>query len=606
MVTPTRHPRRVVLNDGNVRQISLDYPCENASDVKVYVRLPEYGRDYQLTLGSDYNVVGIGTSTTTAVLTRPSDWLNARSFAIVVHKPVNQPVDLSLSGPFGRRFEEGLDQLSTTVQTVNEKADRALKLDPTTPVQQDVLVRRPVPYKFLRYNEDGTAIVPHEGPDEPGGIVVDGIPDAPDNGVSYVRRDKNWEPAPEVPVRPTIYMDPDSLLPLNVNGTPIDGGFPISAQREILHAFSGGANVDSLPNLAATDIALCNLVAPTEESTNWVAATTPFMAIEGTSYRVVPLDIRTCLLNTSVSIPLFRPLKTNGFGFLQWEYIGEEPIHTTLTGTINLLMRVGSALSDPIARSILRLNGTNLPQIEMGQNNGRRHLATAPSAHYAPVVLRNYYEYNDFCLPVTDQLITDVATQPDLFTGYEEGYIAVGSTDEDLSSGGPEVRTTDWMDVSTYDKTLTSFVLFNVGGSSTSRVQIRTADGTIKYFENQSADINAQRVYRLPTDAEEVRINYTLAGDEPETPSFKPLTNPQSNAFDPLKGKFTHITFSVNRDVTFWPGGRYFIDIFNQAFTNTTAIRDFGFRYQSGGLQFLFDAGTMRKRTANTFFGNGS
>lgn len=602
MVVPVRSARRVVVNNGKVRQITMDYKAENATDVSVWVSYTNPSiPDRRLTLGTDYQVEGVGGPGVTATINNPDGWEGVARFAMLVYYPVNQPSDMDLGGPFGKRYEDSLDRLAYSIQTVNDKANRALKLAPTEHIESDVLVAKPIGGMYLRYSADGTMILPDTGPEGAGGPV--GIPEAPSNGIYYSRRNAVWEPTPPPLSRPSEFMDPDTLRPLTVNGVPASGGgFPTTAQQEIIYAFSGGSVTGDLPNLTSSDLATCYVSPPTEDSTNWVAATTPWMNYNGGNTRIMPLDIRTIFNTTPVSIPLFKPVVVNGFGMLVWEYIGEEPINTLLTGSLSVLLRVGSIQADQQIRYIMRLCGANLPALELGQNNGRRNLATAPSGLYEPRQLRNYLEYNDNNLPPTAALITSVGATADLFVGYDVGSIAAGSTAEALTPGSAEVRTTKWMDVSSFNKLDISFLMYDVGTSSISRIQYKVAGGEIRYFTAHSITDTSQRVYRLPADAEQVRIHYSASGDAPGTPKFKPLSVANSANFDVLKGYWINHTFNVNRDVTFWPGGRYYIDFFTQIFSDQGTAREYGFRYQSGGFQFMFDAGRIRKKIAKTFF----
>lgn len=410
----------------------------------------------------------------------------------------------------------------------------------------------------------------------------------------------------------TVYQEGEDLRSLAVNGvSEVGGNFPRSPTEELRDAFSGGNPDSLLPLQAATDLAECLIIPPSEDSTNYVFATVPWLFIKGTTRRVMPVDIRTNFFNSPLNIPLFEPVQVNGFGFLSFRYIGDEPIHTVLKGSISVLARTAATTPDPYARHILRLNAVNPPHMEDGQNSGRRNLA-GPIGSWGPSQqIRDYYEFNDQCFPI-DQALLDAASTfswPDRFIGSQNGFFNSGDTDEELRTSddlgvvGPEVRTTNWMDVSADDK-LAHAYFFDCGGTTTRRrIQIKTASGQIKTFTplTQQGNANARVVYRLPTDAAFVRIYYSGRGDTASGERFIRIGATNSPEYDPLKGYWDMRTFHVCRDVTFWPGVEYFFDLFTQVYDGASA-RDWGFRFQSGGLTFLFDAGRIRKKLAAQLF----
>lgn len=409
----------------------------------------------------------------------------------------------------------------------------------------------------------------------------------------------------------TVYQEGEDLRSLAVNGvSEVGGNFPRSPTEELRDAFSGGNPDGALPLQAATDLGECLIIPPTEDSTNYVFATVPWLVIDGTARRIMPVDIRTNLFNSPLNIPLFEPVRVNGFGMLSFRYIGDEPIHTVLKGSVSVLVRTSATRADPYARHIFRLSAVNPPHMEYGENSGRRNLAGPIGSWGNAQRISDYYEFNDECFPI-DQALLDMAANlnwPNRFVGSQNGFFNSGDTTEalrtsdDLGVVGPEVRTTNWMDVSSDDK-LAHAYFFDCGGTSTRRrIQIKTASGQIKTFTpltRQSA--SARVVYRLPTDAAFVRIYYSGRGDTASGERFIRIAAVTSPEYDPLKGYWDMRTFNVCRDVTFWPGVEYFFDLFTQVYDGATA-RDWGFRFQSGGLTFLFDAGRIRKKLAAKLF----
>lgn len=391
----------------------------------------------------------------------------------------------------------------------------------------------------------------------------------------------------------------------------VGGNFPRTPVQEVRDTFSGGNPLGDLPNQAATDMAECLIIPPTEESTNYVFPTVPWMSIGGANRRVMPVDIRTCLVNSPLNIPLFEPVKVNGFGFLSFRFIGDEPLHTILKGSISILARVGATSADAYARHILRLRMVNPPPMENGENNGTRNLAGLIGSFGSLERISNYNEFNDACFPIDQALrdLTVVNNWTNLWAGSVNGFFNLGDTDEALRTSddiGPintNVRTSAWMNVSAYDKLTTAFYFDANGTSKRRRIQIKTATGAIRTFNILSSqnEADARVVYRLPADAAFVRVYYSTRDDTASSERFIAI-GPQSSAnYDPLKGYWSMRHFNVHREVAFYPGVEYFFDLYTEVADGGSGI-EWGFRFQSGGLSFMFDAGRMRKKLAKKLF----
>src|SRR5690606_13316037 len=75
---------------------------------------------------------------------------------------------------------------------------------------------------------------------------------------------------------------------------------------------------------------------------------------------------------------------------------------------------------------------------------------------------------------------------------------------------GPEIVTTDWIDVSSIDKMKHAFAMTFDGTSVRSRIQWRRDSmDTPKFLFEQSWDRSSYRVFRLPRDTGEFRVYYT-------------------------------------------------------------------------------------------------
>lgn len=154
MTIPFRNARRVVTNSGAVASIALDFRAENAADVHLYAALPGV---YEMVLGVDYMVSGLNTDELTATIINPAGWGAFAQFALLVEYVVDQPNDVDVGGPFGLRFENALDRIMLTIQSMYDKVERSVKMPVNGPVDADNSLT-PDPDQLIGWNAAGTAL----------------------------------------------------------------------------------------------------------------------------------------------------------------------------------------------------------------------------------------------------------------------------------------------------------------------------------------------------------------------------------------------------------------------------------------------------------------
>lgn len=391
---------------------------------------------------------------------------------------------------------------------------------------------------------------------------------------------------------------------LGVNGTLTSGGFTgvRSAGQERDASFAKPAVFPQ----AMRDVGTCLIIPPSEESTNFVGTSSPWMTYIGPTFRAIPVDVRTILYDTPISIPLFKPVKTNGWGWLVWEYIGDEPMYVNIQGSLDVAVRTSALTADAWSRLILRLRQWDTPALDDGQGRGR-HLATSLGALTTPQKFRDYREFNDWCAPVDQSAIDNAASFPNLFVGSDNGFFETDDTTEALRTSDSlgvvpsEVKTTKWIDLQTYTPDDRAYIFTFDGTSSVGRMQYKMPNGTIRTYDPMNQELSAQRIYRVPVGARWVRIFYSGRGDSVSNENFRPLGLNGSAARDPVKGFWDRRLFNVNRDVVFWPGAKYALEFFTTVYDGANAV-DWGFRYQGGGFSFLFDATSMRRALSKKLY----
>lgn len=595
--------------DGLQTVFAFDFAVLSADTVVVYSSVGSddtqlvYGTDYSVTLNADQDNDPGGTVT---LLVYPIP--NGPLINITSSTPVEQPAIFTNTGNFYPTvLNDSLDRLTIYIQEIWAKLARVGELP-----LGDIISRL------------GRAVL------VPLGEVGITLPSRAARANKRLAFDANGDPYaanPEGGTEPTgdyaEYMVPGELKDIGVNLTPLSGGgFPRTLPEELSASFSGGNPDGDYRRLGATDLGECLLIPPTEEQTVFVAPSTPWFTSnygKPVPRRIVPLDIRTNLFNSPISLPLFRPMETNAWGWLTWQYIGEEPIHTVLKGSMTVALRTGTtaATEAGTVRQMLRLTALNPPHLEDGQNSGVRQLAASIGGIGLAAPFASPFDFSDMAIPFTQGAIDIVDTiqpTPELFAGYDNGAILPFSTDEDLATSdalgpfGPEVRTTKWIDVSDIDFTDNTLLVRATGPSARGyedstirRVQYKDDEGEIHYWTAQSFARSSFAILRLPPEAKSIRIFYSQRGDNVTDMSIKRLNPLASTAFDQTKGLWITRNFNVHRDVVFWPGTIYCLNFYQEVYDGAL-IRDWGFRYQSGGLSFLFDVGKRRKELATRLY----
>lgn len=168
-------------------------------------------------------------------------------------------------------------------------------------------------------------------------------------------------------------------LPLN-GGIQSDSSFPLTAKQEVENLFNAGQAypVQTEPYLNYTINGQCILAFPTfEHSMNTY---TPVSVVNSTTC-ILPLAyIRSFASHSPLDLGLFYTAGVNESGLTAYRYKGMSPLHTILSGTIVIQRRIALSLTAHRFRSTLYLNGGSLPNIELGQSEGRQYLGVSSAS----------------------------------------------------------------------------------------------------------------------------------------------------------------------------------------------------------------------------------
>ena len=152
MTIPAMKSRRVISGSGWSNPLTHDFPLESLSYLSVWAD------GFELALGVDYTVSGVGDPAGYAVtISNPGDW-SPVAWVLTVEYPIDQPSDVDQGGQFGKRFEEALDRLALGLQTLDDRTARALKVSNTTDPDLSIEVDAAEPDSVLGWNSSGTRI----------------------------------------------------------------------------------------------------------------------------------------------------------------------------------------------------------------------------------------------------------------------------------------------------------------------------------------------------------------------------------------------------------------------------------------------------------------
>jgi hypothetical protein len=173
MTIEANEPRNYYVGNGATEVFSFDFLILDDDDIGVQVRETSTGEKFDLEIGTDYSVSGVGDSDggTVTLVDDGQEWLDAEGdlkagYEILLVRTMNytQPTSIKNQGSYHARIHEAaFDRLSMQIQQLESKVKRAIQydqfeevdeLDPTFPVLS--------PGAIPVMNDAGTKLI--EGP----------------------------------------------------------------------------------------------------------------------------------------------------------------------------------------------------------------------------------------------------------------------------------------------------------------------------------------------------------------------------------------------------------------------------------------------------------
>lgn len=439
---------------------------------------------------------------------------------------------------------------------------------------------------------------------------------------------------------PRLYTA-ENIKPPTLDGSAEDFQlFPMSAREELSYQTSAQNPKVELPTLTGTVLGECYFGLPTMDQTFKVASPFPRInsagrkvanASAGGSQTIALSDIRATTFNSSVNLPLFEIAGVDQYGITAFRYLGEQPLHTVIRGGIQWLQRIHTGvisttaatdawirlsplpLGDRPASGLVTRDG--MPAWEAGgQARGRQYLGfcAASGAQHFPLIPA---EWNDKLGQISPAVESAIAGDPELNTEPPiNGWLNAGTDDSDvLEPDDPESGVTDpeqqanmktsaWIPVTGGLWYRGASLPLGESFSSRGRVEWKDAMGVTHYVNLGSGNF----IYKMPDDAVEFRIYYAGPDDSSvEGLSVKTVTEGQVNSQRVTNGTWRRYNINVCRDVVFYPNTVYRLEMkILGAHRQEGASQgywfeyDDGYRIESGGLSFMFDASSLVKQRA--------
>ncbi|AQU83256.1 MULTISPECIES: hypothetical protein [unclassified Halomonas] len=421
--------------------------------------------------------------------------------------------------------------------------------------------------------------------------------------------------------------------------------FDMSAREEMAYQLSAQNSESELPQLTGTVLGECYFGLPTMDQTFKVVSPFPRINAEGRkvananfggSQTIALSDIRAATFNSSLNLPLFEVAGVDQYGITAFRYVGKQPLHTVIRGGIQWLQRIftGSISATAATDAWIRLSPLPLgdqpasgmeeregmPAWEAGgQARGRQYLGfcAASGAQHFQLIEK---EWNDQLGRISPEVESAIAENPELNTEpYENAWLSAGEEEsldpDDAGANIPDqdqqanLKTSAWIPV-TGGLWYRGAVMPSEAGSSRGRAQWRDADGNITAINLGSGNF----LYQMPEAAVEFRIYYAGPQDSDVTGlSIKTVAQSQINSQIVTRGTWRRYNINVCRDVVFYPNTVYRLEmkIFGSHRIDGNGVGywfeyDDGYRIESGGLSFMFDASALIKERAKIHDNRGT
>ena len=366
------------------------------------------------------------------------------------------------------------------------------------------------------------------------------------------------------------------------------GGYGVDALEEIRAIGNGSFQQTDKPFIVAPILAqgqvrLCN-------GNGFLDQKVACKKITDKSFIMPIQEIHTSLQDSGVAPNPFASSFTYEGGVTHFRYLGEQPAHVLLSGSIKLLVRLSDKSNEELR--LLGESWVHAPTIWLMLQHSPKPKADLEVAYqiscdqgWKPRELFKLDPFTSYKVPLLpyQELEPLLVNEPNKTITIIDGSILPKSIAENNGVPNKGHRITSWFDIGAE----THLWMKTDGLSNASRFQWKDKNGNIHYDTRiQSGGGNsANRVVKVPDYATQCRVWFNN-GDQPDlNTSTNIIIKAVPEQYDPYYGFWAEYEFNVNTLHYFEPNTDYFFSLDGRD-GNKWSFDSRGFIQISGGLDF--------------------
>lgn len=341
------------------------------------------------------------------------------------------------------------------------------------------------------------------------------------------------------------------------------GGYGVDALEEIRAVGNGTYTQTSMPYivspiLAQAQIRFCN-------GTGFFNQKVACKKFADKSYSLPIQEIHTTLTDTAVAPNLFAMSRTYEGGVSHFKYLGEQPTHALLSGSMKLLVRLSDKQSEEFR--LTGLAGIQAPTINLMLGT-----TTLPTADNIPNYQlscdqgwqpRELFKLDPFtpyqiAMPTYQKMGELLVNEPSKSLTIIDGSILSNSISSGNGTPNAGHKLTSWFNISGE----THLWMKTDGLSNASRIQWKDKFGNIYYDTRiQSGVVNSNRIVKVPAYATQARVWFNN-GDQPATNTSTTIEiKAVPEKYDPYFGVWAEYNFTICTLHYFEPNTEYFFSL---------------------------------------------
>lgn len=291
-------------------------------------------------------------------------------------------------------------------------------------------------------------------------------------------------------------------------------------------------------------------------------------------------SIYASLHNSAIAPNLLVPSASDGGNPYRFQFIGNEPLHYHLKGSVKISVRVSQSQTD---RTLTRdaMNGLISPRLTMlmvaediipADNASRLTMAVSDGLCAKPMKFNGRREHIHPGLSYAE-IKEYLGEHPAKDLSYVRGSIPWMSIDPGYGVNSTPHLMTDWFDIGSETKL---FLDNDKGATKTLRIQWVLDDGRIVFDNTNSLPLNenetpfsSQRIVDIPHNAVACRIWFKNADKSPDYQPNQLIVKPLPSSIDPYAGVWTEYHLNIDLMGVFHPEKHYGMRFIISDYENT-------------------------------------